>query len=47
MIGVFWRIQQLDPRSAIIIYILGAAASTYMVAFAYKNVKFNLKHKYV
>ncbi|RDD38849.1 Translocon-associated protein subunit gamma [Trichoplax sp. H2] len=43
--GVFWRIHQLDPRSAVIIYVLGAAVSTYMVAFAYKNVKFNLKHK--
>ncbi|EDV23981.1 expressed hypothetical protein [Trichoplax adhaerens] len=44
-IWVFWRIHQLDPRSAVIIYVLGAAVSTYMVAFAYKNVKFNLKHK--
>lgn len=35
----------VDVYSTLIWFIVGTAASTYLVAFAYKNTKFVLKHK--
>ena len=35
----------VDVYSTLIWFILGTAGSTYLVAFAYKNTKFILKHK--
>lgn len=35
----------MDPLSAAWIFVLGTAAATWLVAFAYKNTKFILKHK--
>lgn len=43
--GLYWRIHMVDVYSTLIWFILGTAASTYLVAFAYKNTKFILKHK--
>jgi hypothetical protein len=43
--GLFWRIHQMDLYQSAIIFILGTIISTYLVAMAYKNVKFILKHK--
>ncbi|KAK7601644.1 hypothetical protein V9T40_009085 [Parthenolecanium corni] len=42
---LYWRIHMVDVYSTLIWFILGTAASTYLVAFAYKNTKFILKHK--
>ncbi|XP_064642494.1 translocon-associated protein subunit gamma-like [Lineus longissimus] len=46
-IWLFWRIHQMDPsnnQSAVLFGVM-TLISTYLVAFAYKNVKFVLKHK--
>jgi len=43
--GLFWRIHQMDLYQSGILFAVGTIISTYLVAFAYKNVKFVLKHK--
>ena len=43
--GFFWRIHQMDPYQSGILFGVMTLVSTYLVAFAYKNVKFLLKHK--
>lgn len=35
----------MDPLSSSPLFVVITAASTYLVAFAYKNTKFVLKHK--
>ena len=35
----------MDPISSSLLFLLITAASTHLVAFAYKNTKFVLKHK--
>ncbi|XP_071446933.1 translocon-associated protein subunit gamma [Hetaerina americana] len=44
-IWLFWRIHMIDLYSSTILFIVVTLASTYLVAFAYKNTKFVLKHK--
>jgi len=44
-IWLFWRIHQMDLYSSAILYVIVTIASSYLVAMAYKNVKFVLKHK--
>ncbi|KAL3862560.1 hypothetical protein ACJMK2_008520 [Sinanodonta woodiana] len=44
-IWLFWRIHQMDLYQSGIIFVVGTIVSTYLVSFAYKNVKFVLKHK--
>ncbi|KAK3582818.1 hypothetical protein CHS0354_035757 [Potamilus streckersoni] len=44
-IWLFWRIHQMDLYQSGIIFVIGTIISTYLVSFAYKNVKFVLKHK--
>merc|ERR1712170_18463 len=44
-IWLFWRIHQMDPYQSAVLFLVGTLVSTYLVAFAYKNVKFLLKHK--
>ncbi|KAG8224042.1 hypothetical protein J437_LFUL001119 [Ladona fulva] len=44
-IWLFWRIHMIDLYSSIILFIVVTLVSTYLVAFAYKNTKFVLKHK--
>lgn len=43
--GLFWRIHQMDPYQSGLIWAAMTLVSTYLVAFAYKNTKFILKHK--
>lgn len=43
---LFWRIQQMDPMQSWYLWIVMTLASTWLIAFGYKNVKFVLKHKY-
>ncbi|KAJ8319853.1 hypothetical protein KUTeg_001440 [Tegillarca granosa] len=43
--GLFWRIHQMDLYQSGILFAVGTIISTYLVALAYKNVKFVLKHK--
>ncbi|KAK7094060.1 translocon-associated protein subunit gamma-like [Littorina saxatilis] len=44
-IWLFWRIHQMDLYQSAIIFVIGTIISTYLVAMAYKNTKFILKHK--
>jgi len=44
-IWLFWRIHQMDLYSSAILFVIVTIVSTYLVAMAYKNVKFVLKHK--
>ncbi|XP_064611846.1 translocon-associated protein subunit gamma-like [Liolophura sinensis] len=44
-IWLFWRIHQMDLYQSAIWFAVMSLVSTYLVAFAYKNVKFVLKHK--
>jgi translocon-associated protein subunit gamma len=44
-IWLFWRIHQMDPYQSAILFGVMTLVTTYLVAFAYKNVKFLLKHK--
>lgn len=42
---LFWRIHQMDLYQSGIFFAIGTLVSTWLVAFAYRNVKFVLKHK--
>jgi translocon-associated protein subunit gamma len=42
---VFWRIHQMEPVDFYVYYIIASLVAAYLVCFAYKNVKFVLKHK--
>merc|ERR1711935_1087362 len=44
-IWLYWRIHAVDPASTAIILALITIASTWLVAFAYRNTKHVLKHK--
>jgi translocon-associated protein subunit gamma len=44
-IWLFWRIHQLDLYQSAILFVIMTLVSTYLIAMAYKNVKFVLKHK--
>lgn len=43
--GLYWRIWHMDLVQSAVLYGVMTLISTYLVAFAYKNVKFVLKHK--
>ncbi|KAF6027279.1 hypothetical protein EB796_014428 [Bugula neritina] len=42
---IYWRIHRMDPIQSAILFVLMTGISTYLLSFAYKNVKFVLKHK--
>merc|ERR1712038_1583781 len=42
---LFWKIHMMDIYQSAIIFSVMTLISTYLVALAYKNVKFVLKHK--
>ncbi|GAV06556.1 hypothetical protein RvY_16522 [Ramazzottius varieornatus] len=44
-IWLFWRIHHMDLSVYWLAYILVSAASAWLIAFAYKNTKFGLKHR--
>merc|ERR1712168_1382988 len=44
-IWVYWRIHMMDPLSSAIIFVLVTGIATYLIAMAYRNTKFVLKHK--
>ncbi|XP_077531881.1 translocon-associated protein subunit gamma [Haemaphysalis longicornis] len=44
-IWLFWRIHQMDLYQSAIIFAVMTISCTWLIAFAYKNVKFVLKHK--
>lgn len=44
-IWLFWRIHMIDVFSSILLFLIVTAVSTYLLAMAYRNTKFTLKHK--
>merc|ERR1711909_97273 len=44
-VWLFWRIHQMDLYQSDILFGVMTLVTTYLVSFAYKNVKFMLKHK--
>jgi len=42
---LFWRIQMLDPAQYGIMFAIVTLTSTFLLTLAYKNVKYQLKHK--
>lgn len=44
-IWLFWRIHMIDIVSTLILFVIVTALSTYLLAMAYRNTKFTLKHK--
>ncbi|XP_057662988.1 translocon-associated protein subunit gamma [Diorhabda carinulata] len=44
-IWLFWRIHMIDLYSSLIVFAMVTAISTYLLAMAYRNTKFTLKHK--
>lgn len=44
-IWLFWRIHMIDLYSSLILFAAVTAVSTYLLAMAYRNTKFTLKHK--
>jgi len=43
--GLFWRIHQMDLHQNAILFAVVTILTTWLIAYAYKNVKFLLKHK--
>lgn len=44
-IWLFWRIHLIDIYSSLILFAVITSISTYLLALAYRNTKFTLKHK--
>lgn len=44
-IWLYWRIHQMDLYSSAILFVAVTVLCTYLIAMAYRNVKFVLKHK--
>jgi len=42
---LFWRIHQMDLYHAAVLLVVMTLLNTWLISFAYKNVKFVLKHK--
>ena len=43
--GLFWKVHLMDPMTYGVLFAVGTLIAAYLVAFAYKNTKFTLKHK--
>ncbi|KAL1492706.1 hypothetical protein ABEB36_010922 [Hypothenemus hampei] len=44
-IWLFWRIHMMDIYTSLILFVTVTGISTYLLAIAYRNTKFTLKHK--
>ncbi|EFA11879.1 translocon-associated protein subunit gamma [Tribolium castaneum] len=44
-IWLFWRIHLIDIYSSLVLFVVVTSIATYLLALAYKNTKFTLKHK--
>uniref|UniRef100_A0A1L8DUR7 Translocon-associated protein subunit gamma n=2 Tax=Nyssomyia neivai TaxID=330878 RepID=A0A1L8DUR7_9DIPT len=45
-IWLFWRIHMIDLFSSLIFFVAVTGLTTYLIAMAYRNTKFSLKHKF-
>merc|ERR1711973_63944 len=44
-VWLYWRVHNLDPASSALILAIAIIVSTWLLAYAYKNTKYLLKHK--
>lgn len=44
-LGLFWRIHQMELVSSLVFFLIVTGICTYLMALAYRNTKFTLKHK--
>merc|ERR1711972_1124134 len=44
-VWLYWRVHNLDPASSALILAVAIIVSTWLLAYAYKNTKYLLKHK--
>merc|ERR1711983_405027 len=44
-VWLYWRVHNLDPASSALILAVAIVVSTWLLAYAYKNTKYLLKHK--
>merc|ERR1712193_335609 len=44
-VWLYWRVHNIDPASSAFIFAAVILASTWLIAFAYRNTKHLLKHK--
>uniref|UniRef100_U5ETN8 Translocon-associated protein subunit gamma n=1 Tax=Corethrella appendiculata TaxID=1370023 RepID=U5ETN8_9DIPT len=44
-IWLFWRIHQMDLLPSLVFFVIVTGLCTYLMAMAYRNTKFTLKHK--
>merc|ERR1711936_267905 len=44
-VWLYWRVHNLDPAASAHLLAIAIIVSTYLLAFAYKNTKYLLKHK--
>merc|ERR1712193_170611 len=44
-VWLYWRVHNIDPASSAFIFAAVILASTWLVAFAYRNTKHLLKHR--
>jgi len=44
-VWLYWRVHNLDPAASAIIFAVAIIVSTWLLAYAYKNTKYLLKHK--
>ncbi|XP_028394203.1 translocon-associated protein subunit gamma-like [Dendronephthya gigantea] len=42
---LFWRVHEMDPQDSVILFTVMTLICTWFISFAYKNIKFHLKHK--
>lgn len=45
VLGIYWRIHSIEVLSALVFFVAITGLSTYLMAMAYRNTKFALKHK--
>merc|ERR1712018_214416 len=44
-VWLYWRVHNLDPAASAVIFGIAIIVSTWLLAYAYKNTKYLLKHK--
>merc|ERR1712018_352397 len=44
-VWLYWRVHNLDPAASAVVFAVAILVSTWLIAYAYKNTKYLLKHK--
>merc|ERR1712027_221791 len=43
-VWLYWRVHNLDPAASALVFAVAIIVSTWLIAYAYKNTKYLLKH---